>query len=59
MTPVSTDTLAARCSRYMLDNSLTCITEHGVMVVLPVTSATLSELVDLVEREINKEESCK
>lgn len=51
MTPISTDTLAGRCSKYMADNSLTCITEHGVMVVIPVTSATLSELVDLVLRE--------
>lgn len=51
MSNLSTDTLAGRCARYLLDNSLTTVTEHGVQVMLPVTPATLSELVDLVERE--------
>lgn len=45
------DTLSGRCAKFLLDNSLTCITEHGVQVVLPVTSAILCELVDLVRRE--------
>ena len=51
MTPISTDTMAGRCARFLLDNSLTCISEHGCQVMLPVTPAVLSELVALVMRE--------
>lgn len=55
MTHISTDTLAGRCAKYLLDNSLTVVTEHGVhQEMMPVTIATLSELVDLVERERNR-----
>lgn len=49
--PITTDTLASRCAKYLLDNSNTIITEHGCQVMMPVTPATLSELVDLVMRE--------
>lgn len=52
MSPIDATTLAGRCAQYLLDNSLTVVTEHGVhQEMMPVTTATLSELVDLVMRE--------
>lgn len=54
MNTINTDTLAGRCAKYLVDNSVTVLNEHGVHVMLPVTPATLSELVDLVEHECKR-----